>query len=106
MYNLIRIRYGSILFTDGLGEALDLNETSKALCKISALVVAFCLRLLSGLVDNESKKNTAAVGKLDEELKGYIQAMKQRDIYRYDTGRDQALQSLKTVQEEITDFQV
>ena len=46
---------------------------------------------ISGLVDNESKKNTAAVGKLDEELKGYIQAMKQRDIYRYDTGRDQAL---------------
>ena len=60
---------------------------------------------ISGLVDNESKKNTAAVAKLDEELKGYIQAMKQRDIYKYDTGREQALQSLKTVNDEITDFQ-
>ena len=31
--------------------------------------------------------------------------MKQRDIYKYDTGRDQALQSLKNVQEEIKEFQ-
>ena len=27
---------------------------------------------ISGLVDNETKKNTAAVSQLDEELKGYI----------------------------------
>jgi vacuolar-type H+-ATPase subunit I/STV1 len=46
---------------------------------------------ISGLVDNETKKNNASVSKLDEDLKVYITEMKKRDFYKYETGREQSL---------------
>ena len=60
---------------------------------------------IAGLVDTEAKKNNGAVSKLDEDLKVYINEMKKRDFYKYETGKEQSLQSLKNVQSDIEEFQ-
>lgn len=59
---------------------------------------------IAPLVDKESKKNAQTIQEHEDELKAYIAAMKKRDFYRYDTGRDQALQSLEKVGQEIEQF--
>ena len=46
---------------------------------------------ITSMVDNEAKKNNASVAKLDEDLKIYINEMKKRDFYKYETGKEQSL---------------
>ena len=60
---------------------------------------------IASMVDNEAKKNNASVARLDEDLKHYINEMKKRDFYKYETGKEQSLQSLKNVQSDIEEFQ-
>ena len=60
---------------------------------------------IAGLVDTEAKKNSGAVGKLDEDLKVYINEMRKRDFYKYETGRETSLESLRKVHQEIEEFQ-
>ena len=45
------------------------------------------------------------MSKLDEDLKVYINEMRKRDFYKYDTGREQSLESLKNVHNEIEEYQ-
>ena len=59
---------------------------------------------IAPLVDGESKKNGVKITAHEESLKQYITAMKKRDFYRYNTGKEAALESLGSVNVEITDF--
>lgn len=59
---------------------------------------------IAPLVDNESKKNAATIHRHEEDLKQYTTAMKKRDFYRYDTGRETAIASLEKVNSEIDSF--
>ena len=60
---------------------------------------------IAPMVDNESKRNAAVITRHEEDLKTYVAAMKKRDFYRYDTGRENSLLALEKVNEEIKDFQ-
>lgn len=46
---------------------------------------------IAPLVDAESKRNSQTITRHEEELKQFITAMKKRDFYRYDTGKEQSL---------------
>ena len=59
---------------------------------------------IAPIVDGESKKNAVEITKHEESLKQYVVAMKKRDFYRYDTGKEQSFVSLGNVDGEMTEF--
>jgi len=53
------------------------------------------------LVNSEMQKNVNYINKLEEDLKGFQQQMKKRDFYKYQCGREAALEKLDGVFSEI-----
>jgi dynein heavy chain len=95
------------LQTHGISKDKEMKQTKKLFDEWNSLnkLAKDVKKEIAPLVENESKRNTAVITRHEEELKTYVAAMKKRDFYRYDTGRDQALVSLQNVNDEIVDFQ-
>ena len=96
----------TFLQSHGISKDKEMKNTSKlrndwtSLKKLSKDVK----KEIAPLCDAESKRNMAVINRHEEDLKQYIAAMKKRDFYRYDTGRDTSLQSLQNVGAEINSF--
>lgn len=43
---------------------------------------------ITPIVASETQKNNTQIGKLEDELKSFIQEMRKRDFYKYDCGRE------------------
>jgi hypothetical protein len=59
---------------------------------------------ITPIVATETQKNNVQVGKLEDELKAFIQDMKKRDFYKYDCGREHALARLDAVYAEVDSY--
>jgi len=57
------------------------------------------------LVTQETSKNNNAINKLEEDQKLYTQEMKKRDFYKYECGKEKAIEKLKGVYGEIEGFE-
>ena len=55
-------------------------------------------------VDDQSKTNKFAIDNHENALKDFHNLMKKRDFYRYETGCEQALASLQSINAEIEEF--
>ena len=95
------------LQTHGISKDKEMKQTKKLFDEWTSLkkLSKDVKKEIAPLCDQESKRNVATINRHEEELKTYIAAMKKRDFYRYETGREQALTSLQVVNSEITDFQ-
>jgi dynein heavy chain len=60
---------------------------------------------ITPIVATETQKNNVQIGKLEEELKLFIQDMKKRDFYRYDCGRENAIQRVDAVVQEVSTYE-
>jgi len=60
---------------------------------------------ITPIVASETQKNNVQIGKLEDELKAFIQEMKKRDFYKYDCGRESALQKLDAVYSEVATYE-
>jgi len=60
---------------------------------------------ISPLVTQETSKNNNAIAKLEDDQKHYTQEMKKREFYKYECGKEQAVEKLKAVYSEIADFE-
>jgi len=58
------------------------------------------------LVGSETQKNNNQIQKLEEEMKLFAQQLRQREFYKYDCGREQALVKLDGVYSEIKDLEI
>lgn len=94
------------LQTNNISKDKEIKQTKKLFDEFNSLkkLAKDVKKEIAPLVDQESKKNSQKIAAHEESLKQYITAMKKRDFYRYDTGRDQALQSLTNVDGEIKGF--
>ena len=94
------------LQANNISKDKEIKQTQKLFNEFTSLqkLAKDVKKEISPLVDKEAKQNVQKITAHEENLKTYITAMKKRDFYRYDTGRDQALQSLQKVDSEISDF--
>lgn len=60
---------------------------------------------ITPIVASETQKNNVHIGKLEDELKHFIQEMKKRDFYKYDCGRENALSKLEAVYSEVAVYE-
>jgi hypothetical protein len=91
------------LQSHGISKDKEMKQTSKLFSEWGGLkkLAKDVKKEIAPLCDAESKRNMAVITRHEEDLKQYIAAMKKRDFYRYDTGRDTALHSLENVNGEI-----
>jgi dynein heavy chain, axonemal len=57
------------------------------------------------LVATETQRNTNQIAKLEEDMKGFGQDLKKREFYKYDCGREAALQKLDAVYAEVAELE-
>lgn len=57
------------------------------------------------LVATETQRNTNQIAKLEEDMKIFGQELKKRDFYKYDCGREAALQKLDSVYQEVAELE-
>jgi dynein heavy chain len=60
---------------------------------------------INPLVIQETGKNNNNITKLEEDLKAYFQEMKKRDFYKYECGKEMAVEKLSGVFSEIAEFE-
>ena len=60
---------------------------------------------ITPIVASETQKNNVSIGKLEDELKTFIQEMRKRDFYKYECGRENALSKLEAVYSEVAAYQ-
>lgn len=60
---------------------------------------------ITPIVASETQKNNTQIGKLEDELKAYIQDLRKRDFYKYDCGRENALGKLENVYTEVQAYE-
>lgn len=60
---------------------------------------------ITPIVASETQKNNVQIGKLEDELKQFIQELKKREFYKYDCGREAALEKLDGVFEEVANYE-
>jgi len=91
------------LQSNGISKDKEMKQTKKLFDDFNSLkkTAKDTKKKIQPMVEKESKTNASNITKHEDELKTYIVSLKKKDIYKYDTGRDQALSSLKLVDEEI-----
>ena len=57
------------------------------------------------LVATETQRNTNQIAKLEEDMKGFGQDLKKREFYKYECGREAALQKLDAVYAEVAELE-
>jgi hypothetical protein len=84
------------LQTHGISKDKEIKQTKKLFDEWTSLkkLAKEVKKEIAPRVDAESKKNVVTINRHEEDLKAYVAAMKKRNLYRYDTGREQALTSL------------
>ena len=95
------------LQSHGISKDKEMKQTKKLFDEWASLnkLAKDVKKEIAPMVDNESKRNAAVITRHEEDLKTYVAAMKKRDFYRYDTGRENSLLALEKVNDEIKDFQ-
>lgn len=60
---------------------------------------------MAPLVATETQRNTNQIAKLEEDMKGFGHDLKKRDFYKYDCGREAALEKLNGVYAEVAELE-